>query len=96
MSQWMTDEEIEDLKKKPRPLTGNDFVDAYYLGFDAGKSSLQRELDDVTSKKSELFWDKMNAEKRADDFEKENAELKKKISKLKKRCRALAERERGE
>ena len=92
MSQWMTDEEIEDLKKS-RPLTGNDFVDAYYLGFDAGKSSLQHELDNVTNKRSEFYLDKINAEKRAAELEKENAELKKKISKLKKRCKALAERD---
>lgn len=89
MSQWMTDEEIEELKKA-RPLTGNEFVDAYYLGFDAGKSALQHELDDEKSQKSKLYWEKLEAEKRVGELEKENAELKKKIAKLKKRCKALA------
>lgn len=89
MSQWMTDEEIEELKKA-RPLTGNEFVDAYYLGFDAGQSALKHEIDDANSKKSELYWKKLEAEKRIGELEKENAELKKKIAKLKKRCKALA------
>ena len=89
MSRWMTDEEIEELKKA-RPLTGNEFVDAYNLGFDAGKSALQHKLDDVESKKSELYWKKLEDEKRVGELEKENAELKKKIAKLKKRCKALA------
>ena len=91
MSKWMSDEEIEELKKA-RPLTGNEFVDAYYLGFDAGKSALQHELDDVTSKKADIYFEKIDAEKRVGELEKENAALKKKIAKLKKRCRALAER----
>ena len=89
MSQWMSDEEIEELKKA-RPLTGNEFVDAYYLGFDAGKSALQHELDDVKSKKADIYFEKIDAEKRIGELEKENAELKNKIAKLKKRCKALA------
>lgn len=91
MSKWMSNEDIEELKRA-RPLTGNDFIDAYQLGFDAGRASLQKELDDETSKRSEYYWAKDKAERRAKELEEENEKLLKKVSKLKKRCRALAER----
>ena len=95
MSKWMSDEEIEELKKA-RPLTGNDFVDAYQLGFDAGSASRQHEIDEAEKKLSDYYWDKDRAEKRVKELEEENEKLRKKVAKLKKRCRALAERERGE
>ena len=90
MSTWMSDEEIEEMKRA-RPLTGNDFIDAYQLGFDAGSASRQRELDDEGKKRSEYYWAKDKAERRAKELEEENEKLRKKVSKLKKRCRALAE-----
>lgn len=92
MSKWMSDEEIEELKKA-RPLTGNDFVDAYQLGFDAGSASRQHEIDKANNERSDYYWDKDKAEKRAKELEEENEKLRKKVSKLKKRCRALAERD---
>lgn len=95
MSKWMSDEEIAELKKE-RPLTGNGFIDAYQLGFDAGCASRQHELDEESRKRSEYFWAKDKAERRVKDLEEENERLSKKLAKLKKRCRALAERERGE
>ena len=95
MSKWMSDEEIAEMKKE-RPLTGNGFIDAYQLGFDAGCASRQHELDEEADKSSEYFWAKENAERRVKELEEENESLSKKLAKLKKRCRALAERERGE
>lgn len=89
MSQWMTDEEIEELKKA-RPLTGNGFVDAYQLGFDAGSASRQHEVDEAEKKRSDYCWGKLEAEKRVKELEEENEKLRKKLSKLKKRCKALA------
>ncbi len=91
MSKWMSDEEIEEMKRE-RPLTGNDFIDAYQLGFDAGAASREIEIKEAESKRIEYFWAKDKAEKRAKELEEENAALKKKVAKLKKRCRALAER----
>ena len=95
MSKWMSDEEIAELKKE-RPLTGNDFIDAYQLGFDAGSASRQHEIDETQNRRSELYFAKDKAERRVKELEEENERLRKKMSKLKKRCRALAERERGE
>lgn len=95
MSKWMSDEEIAELKKE-RPLTGNDFIDVYQLGFDAGCASRNHELEEESTKRSEYFWAKDKAERRVKDLEEENERLRKKVSKLKKRCRALAERESGE
>lgn len=91
MSKWMSDDEIEDMKKA-RPLTGNDFIDAYQLGFDAGSASRQHELDEESKKRIDYYWAKDKAEKRVKELEEENDRLRKKVSKLKKRCRALAER----
>lgn len=91
MSKWMSDEEIEEMKRA-RPLTGNDFVDAYQLGFDAGSASRQHEIYEAEKKRSDYYWDKEKAEKRVKELEDENEKLRKKVSKLKKRCRALAER----
>lgn len=91
MGKWMDDKEIEELKKA-RPLTGNDFVDAYQLGFDAGSASRQHEIDAAEKKRSDYYWDKDRAEKRVKELEEENEKLRKKVAKLKKRCRALAER----
>ena len=90
MSKWMSDEEIAEMKRA-RPLTGNGFVDAYQLGFDAGSASRQHEIDEAEKKRSDYYWDKDRAEKRAKELEEENEKLRKKVSKLKKRCRALAE-----
>ena len=87
----MSDEEIEELKKG-RPLTGNDFIDAYQLGFDAGCASRQHDLEDEAKKRSEYFLAKDKAERRVKELEEENERLRKKVSKLKKRCKALAER----
>lgn len=42
MSKWMSDEEISEIKRA-RPLTGNGFVDAYQLGFDAGSALIKEE-----------------------------------------------------
>lgn len=95
MSKWMSDEEIEEMKKA-RPLTGNGFIDAYQLGFDAGCASRNHELEEESRKRNEYFWAKDKAERRVKELEEENEKLRKKVSKLKKRCRALAERERGE
>ena len=95
MGKWMSDEEIAEMQRA-RPLTGNDFIDAYQLGFDAGSASRQHEIDEETSKRSEYYWAKDKAEKRVKELEEENERLRKKVAKLKKRCRALAERERGE
>ena len=91
----MSDEEIEEMKKA-RPLTGNGFIDAYQLGFDAGCASRNHELEEESRKRNEYFWAKDKAERRVKELEEENEKLRKKVSKLKKRCRALAERERGE
>lgn len=91
----MSDKEIEDMKKA-RPLTGNGFIDAYQLGFDAGVASRENEIHEAETKRSEYYWAKDKAERRVKELEEENAALKKKVAKLKKRCRALAERERGE
>ena len=91
----MSDEEIAELKKA-RPLTGNGFIDAYQLGFDAGCASRQHELDEEKAKLGEYFTAKINAERRVKELEEENERLSKKLAKLKKRCRALAELERGE
>lgn len=91
MSKWMSDEEIEEMKRA-RPLTGNDFIDAYQLGFDAGKASRQQEIDESQNRRSELYLAKDKAEKRVKELEEENDRLRKKVAKLKKRCRALAER----
>lgn len=95
MSKWMSDEEISEIKRA-RPLTGNGFVDAYQLGFDAGSAYRQHEIDEAYKKRSDYYWDKDKAEKRVKELEEENEKLRKKVAKLKKRCRALAERERGE
>lgn len=91
MSKWMSDEEIEEMKRA-RPLTGNDFVDAYQLGLDAGKALRQQEIDESQNRRSELYFAKDKAEKRVKELEEENDRLRKKVAKLKKRCRALAER----
>lgn len=95
MSKWMSDEEIEEMKKA-RPLTGNDFIDAYQLGFDAGSASRQHEIDEETSKRIEYYWAKDKVERRVKELEEENERLSKKLAKLKKRYHALAERERDE
>ena len=84
----MSDEEIEELKKA-RPLTGNDFVDAYQLGFDAGSASRQHEIDEVNKVRSDCYWGKAEAEKRVKELEEENEKLRKKVAKLKKRCKKL-------
>lgn len=89
MSKWMSDEEIEEMKRA-RPLTGNDFVDAYHLGFDAGSASRQNEVDKEIRERSEYYWAKDKAEKRVKELEAENEKLRKKVAKLKKRCKALA------
>lgn len=89
MSKWMSDEEIAELKKE-RPLTGNGFIDAYQLGFDAGSASRQHELDEESGKRSEYFWAKDKAERRVKELEEENARLRKRVAKLKKRCKKLA------
>lgn len=91
MSKWMSDEEIEEMKSA-RPLTGNDFIDAYQLGFDAGKASRQQDIDESQKRCSEFYFAKDKAEKRVKELEEENDRLLKKVAKLKKRCRALAER----
>lgn len=91
MSKWMSDEEIEEMKRA-RPLTGNGFVDAYQLGFDTGKASRQQEVDESQKERSEYYLAKYKAENRVKELEEENEKLRKKVSKLKKRCRALAER----
>lgn len=91
MSKWMSDEEIEEMKRT-RPLTGNGFVDAYQLGFDAGKASRQQEVDESQKERSEYYLAKYKAENRVKELEEENEKLRKKVSKLKKRCRALAGR----
>lgn len=91
MSKWMSDEEIEEMKRA-RPLTGNGFVDAYQLGFDAGSASRQHELDEEIKKRSDYYWKKDKAERRVKELEEENERLSKKLAKLKKRCKALAER----
>lgn len=91
MSKWMSDEEIEEMKKA-RPLTGNGFIDAYQLGFEAGSASRQHELDEESTKRSEYFWAKDKAERRVKELEEENARLRKRVAKLKKRCKKLSER----
>ena len=41
--------------------------------------------------RSDCYWGKDKAEKRVKELEEENEKLRKKVAKLKKRCRALAE-----
>ena len=89
MSKWMSDEEIEELKKA-RPLTGNGFIDAYQLGFDAGSASRQHEIDKANNERSDYYWSKDKAERRVKELEEENEKLRKKLAKLKKRCKKLA------
>ena len=91
MSKWMSDEEIAELKKE-RPLTGNGFIDAYQLGFDAGCASRQHEIDKANNDRSDYYWGKDKAENRVKELEEENEKLRKKVAKLKKRCKKLAER----
>lgn len=80
---YLSDEEIENLKKQ-RPLTGSDFVDAYQLGYDAGRMSRDSEL----AEKDKKFWAKFDEcskqKERADGLEEENARLREKVKKLKK------------
>ena len=91
MSKWMSDEEIAEMQRA-RPLTGNGFIDAYQLGFDAGSASRQHEIDEAAKIRSDYYWGKDKAEKRVKELEEENEKLRKKVVKLKKRLRALAER----
>ena len=89
MSKWMSDEEIAEMQRA-RPLTGNGFVDAYQLGFDAGSASRQHEIDKANNERSDYYWSKDKAERRAKELEEENEKLRKKLAKLKKRCKKLA------
>jgi len=78
MSTWMTDEEIEQLKKE-RPLTGNDFIDAYQLGYDQGIREMNGKLEKAETEKSNNYWGKYNAEKERDELKAEVERLKAKV-----------------
>ena len=80
---WLTDEEVADLKKQ-RPTTGNDFIDAYQLGYDAGCASRNAEVREIERTRSDYFFKIGALEAERNELAEENAELKKKIKKLKK------------
>lgn len=63
-------------------LTGNEFIDAYNLGFEAGKTLVEQEKQHIDSRR----WDEY---RRANAAEKERDELKEKVLKLKKRIKKL-------
>lgn len=63
-------------------LTGNGFIDAYNLGFEAGKTLVEQEKQCIDSRR----WDEY---RRANAAEKERDELKEEVLKLKKRIKKL-------
>ena len=65
-------------------LTGNEFIDAYNLGFEAGKRLLEVEKQNIDSRRWDEYRRAQAAEKERDELREEVLKLKKRIKKLKK------------
>ena len=88
MGKWMTDEEIEELTRK-RELTGNDFVDAYQLGYDAARRGAAKEIADAQAKRFEADGRRIKAEDAKEAVEARCAELEAKAAKLRRKLKRL-------
>lgn len=73
-------------------ITGNDFIDAYNLGYEAGKREKQVEVDQAETKRSEYYWKLHDAEKSNKDLNEEIAALRAKNKKLINRNKSLKSR----
>lgn len=91
MSAWMTDEEIAELQKA-RPTTGNDFLDAFQLGYDIGCRIKAVEVEKANSEKSDEWSRRYKAEQERDALKAENEGLKAEIAKLLKKLRKAKKR----
>jgi len=80
-SQWLSDEEIEELKKA-RPA-----IDFYWLGYDAGKMATKEKYEDSRGSWVDMYNRAQAAEKERDALKAENALLKSKVKKLKKKLK---------
>lgn len=77
----------EKEERTEQALTGNAFIDAYNLGYEAGRISRN---DDVRSESDRAYrnYSSYSAEKdRADQLEERVAELEAKVSKLRKKLK---------
>ncbi len=73
-------------------LTGNDFIDVYNLGFEAGRRDRQYEVDQAEKMRSDYYWAKVGIERKLQTAESKISVLKAKNKKLRKRLTALIER----
>jgi len=85
-SKWLSDEEIEELKKA-RPASDNPGIDFYWLGYDAGKMATKEKYEDSRGTWLEEYNRACAAEKERDALKAENALLKSKVKKLKKKLK---------
>lgn len=80
-----------DNEKTAPALTGNDFIDAYNLGYQAGRDSRDTEVKEAEETRSRYYWEKVAAEKERDTMKELNAELRRRIKSLKKRLKGGTE-----
>lgn len=76
-------------ENKEHEITGNGFIDAYNLGYEAGKRERQAEVDEADRKRSDYYWKMNEAQKREQEACAEIARLKAKNKKLKKQLKGL-------
>lgn len=87
---YIDDEELQRLKRE-RPMTGNDTIDGYNIGFEAGVKygveQQKRETDMYRGWYTEHKQKQEEAEKERDKLKAENGLLKSKVKKLKKKIK---------
>ena len=87
---YIDDEELQKLKRE-RPITGNDTIDGYNIGFEAGVmhgvEKQKKETDMYRGWCKEHKEKQEKAEAERDGLKAENAALKSKLKKLKKKVK---------
>lgn len=73
--------------EEKQELTGNDFIDAYNLGVEAGKKMQESAYKDSRGSWFEMYSQKNTAEKELAEAKADNAKLKEKVKKLKKKLK---------
>jgi len=86
---YIDDKELEELKKA-RPSSGNESLDFYWLGYEAGEASAKTQYEDSRGTWIEMFNKKNEAEKERDAAKAEVDALKAKVKKLKKKLKGGA------